>query len=291
MNDFEYFSKKWEQLNESFGIKKVTVYDVQDSLSMLRSGEYVKPIRTPLKSLWPCFNFGYGRLTLWTGYPQSGKSELLRFLAFHFGLNQETKVAVFSPESDTVIFLDELTKLAGNFVDNPDQYINDNWTVLDIQDGMPSMDDIIKVMSEMVDTGHRFFIIDPMNWITSSNYTASSFESLRLSLTQLKQFAKRTDTCINYVEHPKTPQMNKDGGYPKANAFMVNGGVMHWNKVDAVVILHRNREVEEFGAISSGGDTVDIEIAKQKIQRIFGYPATVRVRYDQRTFSYKDETW
>ena len=288
MNDFEFFSKEWKKQNDKLGIKELTIADVSDQIAKHRKGEYLKPIRTPLRSLDKVFNFGRGRLTLWTGYPQSGKSEILRFLAFHYAMSQECKVGIFTPESDTVIFLDELSQMANQYLSNADSYLSDHWTVLDIQDGMPSIDDVLAIMDELVIKGHEFFIIDPMNWITSSNYTSSAFESLRLSLTQLKQFAKRTNTCVNYVEHPKTPQANKDGEYPKANTFMVNGGVMHWNKVDSVVIMHRIRNIGEFGAMSSKSDDVDFEVAKQKVQRIYGYPGTVRLKYNPEIFSYDD---
>lgn len=289
MNDFDYFQKEWAKQNEKLGIKQVTIADVYEDIIKHRAGNYLVPIRTPLRSLANNFNFGKGRLTLWTGYPQSGKSEILRFLGFHYGLSQKCKVGIFTPESDTVIFLDELSIMAADFMSKSDDYLSENWTVLDIQDGMPSIDDILNIMEDLVVKGHGFFIIDPMNWITSSNYTSSAFESLRLSLTQLKQFAKRTNTCVNYVEHPKTPQANRNGEYPRANTFMVNGGVMHWNKVDAVVIIHRIRNVGEYGAISGREDKVEFEVAKQKVQRIYGYPGTVPIRYKAETFSYYDD--
>lgn len=288
MNDFEFFQKEWQQQNERLGIRQVTINDVSKEIALHRKGEYLVPIRTPLRTLHNSFNFGRGRLTLWTGYPQSGKSEILRYLGFHYGMSQGCKVGIFTPESDTVIFLDELSQMAKSYMTNADDYLSNHWTVLDIEDGMPSIDDIIIMMNEMVLVGHQFFIIDPMNWITSSNYTSNAFESLRLSLTKLKQFAKKTNTCVNYVEHPKTPQANKDGEYPKANTFMVNGGVMHWNKVDCVVIIHRIRQIGEYGAQSGRNDDIDFEVAKQKVQRIYGYPATIRLKYDAETFSYQD---
>jgi len=119
--------------------------------------------------------------------------------------------------------------------------------------------------------------------------TTDSWEGLRIALTMLKQFAKKTRSIVCYVEHPKTPQPNKEGEYPKVSSFLINNGVMHWNKVDCMCLIHRERSADAFGNVkSSEEDSIAFEVVKMKDQKYLGRPQTVQLRYDWKTHSYRD---
>lgn len=223
----------------------------------------------------------------------SGKSEIIRFFAVNWTLNGNGKVCIFSPESDTPILMHEVINAiqsTGTWnYDTASEFVDKYFTFLEINDnvGMPEIKSMIEEMESKEKDGFNFFIIDPMNWLTSSQYNGNTFEALRLTLTFLKQFAKRTKSVVGYVEHPKTPSPNREGEYPKANIFMVNGGTMHNNKIDACLIMHRQRSEDQYGIKTmTSSDLIVLEVAKLKMQKYLGTPDTIELNYDYRTGNY-----
>lgn len=293
MSDFHDFKDEWKELNDNCKIKVSKLSHYREKVELHRRRELIIPIKPPLRSLVEIFSFAWGRLYMFSGYPNSGKSEILRFLANHVALAHQCKCAAFVPEASVPVFFDELTILSRAMThqdqSGADAYVEEYWRVLEVDEGMPDVDELIEVMEELNKEGFRFFIIDPMNWVTSSNYTSGGFEALRLALTKLKQFAKRTDSIVTYVEHPKTPSPNRDGEYPKASVFAINGGVMHWNKCDCIVLMHRIREIDAQGnSVTSKSDQVEFEVAKMKDQKYLGYPGARTIGYKWETHEYYD---
>lgn len=287
MNDALSIFNELTKQNENFAVQRKSVSDYKSEIDLHDKGQLIKPIRTGIPQLDFHFNFCEGQLVLLTGYPQSGKSEFSKFLAVNFCKNHNGKAVIFTPESRTPVFLYELIVLASEMgLHEPEQYINEHISIIEINDmnGMPNLDQILTEFDALALEDYKFFVIDPMNWLTSNTYQSNTmYEALRITLTRLKQFAHRIKGVVVYIEHPKTPHANKDGSYPACNVFMVNGGVMHNNKCDAILILHRNKG--EQGEMSDS-DMVDIEVAKLKDQRYLGRPSTVTLNYDWKTGRY-----
>jgi replicative DNA helicase len=291
MNDAESFLNEYREQNEKCVFRSSTTNDYSNELDQINNGQYIQPIRTGIDKLDHCFKFFAGMLFLITGFPQSGKSEIIRFFAVKWAMNGNGKICIFSPESDTPILIHEVIKaVQGNWsFDVAKKFVSERFIFLEITEnvGMPEIKSMIDEMESKRKEGFNFFIIDPMNWLTSSQYNANTFEALRLTLTYLKQFAKRTRAVVGYVEHPKTPTPNRDGDYPKANIFMVNGGTMHNNKIDACLIMHRERNENEFGIKTmTDQDMVILEVAKLKFQKYLGTPDSVQLHYDWRSGNY-----
>ena len=285
-NDFNNFAQQWKKLNDESVLKAVSYQDCLPQIELHRKGELIKIVKTPLRNLDGAFSWALERLYIFSGYPNTGKTEILRFLANHYTLATGSGCAMFTPEATTAIFYDELYIMTSAIIGeaNAVDHIQKHWRILEIEEGMPNVEQLIESMNDLVDDGFKFFIIDPMNWVSTD-----SWEGLRIALTMLKQFAKQTSSIVCYVEHPKTPQANKDGNYPKVSSFLINNGVMHWNKVDCMCLVHRERMIDEFGnAVSGESDFVDFEVVKMKDQKYLGRPQTVRLRYDWRIHSYFD---
>lgn len=277
MNDFDFFSEEWKKQNEKMAFKASKVSDYLPELKQINDGDYIQPIPIGIPQVAPHFNMFYGMLVCFSGYPQAGKSEILRCISVNFVNMGYGKCCIFSPESDTPLLISEVIKS----FDGDAKKVDDFYTFLEISEevGMPEIKQMIEEMERKAKQGHRLFIIDPMNWLTSTMYTGNGFEALRLSLTYLKQFAKRTKSIVAYVEHPKTPSPNKDGGYSDANVFMISGGVMHNNKCDAIIMMHRYKT----GGIE---DDVVFEVAKLKFQRYLGTPEKVDIKYNWKNGMY-----
>lgn len=294
MNDFEFFKKEHSAQNENLSFKGSTIEDSRDDIKAILDGTYIQPIQTGIYSLDGKFSMFYGMLLLITGFPQSGKSELSNFLACQHVINGRGKACIFSPESDSAILKTEIINTIKHILNckwtEAKEYANERFIFLEIVDdvGMPEIKNMIEYFERLELEGFNMFIIDPMNWVTSSLYTNQGmFESLRLTLTYLKQFAKRSKSIMIYVEHPKTPIPNKDGSIPMCSVFSVNGGVMHNNKCDAVLILHRQRQIDDHGkGKSSNNDPVLLEVAKLKFQKYLGTPDNVMINFDFKTGIY-----
>lgn len=297
MNDAQTFLAEYKTQNEQCHFKNTNADDYTEELGKIHDGTYIKPISTGIRRLDPHFNLFLGMLCLITGYSQSGKSELIKFITANWVLNGNGKVCIFSPESDTPILINEyihacMNHLGQGWAESRNLF-NEYFTILEISDeiGMPDINFIIEEMSNARKSGYNFFVIDPLNWLTTTQYNANAFEAIRLTLTYLKQFAKRNSeggkSVVCYVEHPKTPQPNKDGIYPKASIFSVNMGVMHNNKVDGALIIHREKKTNVFETDSmSEQDAVLIEVAKLKMQKYLGRPDTIEVSFNPETGEY-----
>ncbi len=295
MNDFDFFKKEHKEQNEKLSFVHTSFEDHREEIDKIRNGTYINPLPIGINGFEAHFNMFYGMLLGITGYPQSGKSELVNFIACNHVASQRGKACLFSPESDTAILKTEISNTLKHIlmesVDVSDNIVHEYFTFLEIKDneGLPDIKNMIEDFEEMSIDGYNFFNIDPMNWVTSNLYTSQgSFESLRLTLTYLKQFAKRSKSIMSYVEHPKTPTPNRDGVIPMCNVFSMNGGTMHNNKCDAILINHRQRQIDENGkAKSSSNDPVLLEVAKLKFQKYLGYPDNVMLHFDQKTGIYQ----
>lgn len=287
MNDAEKLFKQLTQENEKFAVVRKKYNDYANEIDLHHKGQLIKPIKTGIQKLDQHFSFCVGQLVLLTGYSQSGKSEFSKFAAVRFVIENGGNVAIFSPESRTPLFLDELAVVSGALgIDDPASFVDKHFTIVEINDmsGMPDVDQILKEFEMLSLEDHNFFILDPMNWVTSNSYMNQMMvESLRIVLTRFKQFAIKSDSIVLYVEHPKTPQPNKDGEYPRCNVFMVNGGIMHNNKTDANLVIHRQKS---FDGSMTESDSIELEVAKLKDQKYLGRPSTVTLDYDFRTGVY-----
>lgn len=118
------------------------------------------------------------------------------------------------------------------------------------------------------------------------------YQYLKLTLTILKQFAKSSESIMVYVEHPKTPHAIK-GRIPKATAFSLAGGTMHFNKVDGMVVMHRLSDIDLEEKVKSGEILarmlenkekhirfVEFETVKMKSQRLNGILGSCIIEYD-----------
>lgn len=290
MSDYSDFDRQWQERNDKLVLKSMKLSDYSEQRALHKAKKLVIPIESGIMTLNKAFNWRKGGLYLFTGYPQSGKSHILTQLALYQTWKFNRSVAVFTPEETSVLMLEEqiqrLTYLTGS-KEKAEQIIEEKWHVIELIDGMPTSEMLMNEMEELHIKGVNMFVIDPMNWVTSSNYTGMMAESLRLTLTGFKQFAKKNDSVVAYVEHPKTPSANKEGKYPKAHVMMVHGGIMHWNKCDCCVVMHRLKDVEDDHVVSSDSDAVEFEVAKMKNQRIMGYPQTIKLKYNPDVLLYE----
>ncbi len=309
--DYDQVLKKDDQTK----LKQIYVDDCRDKLQEFYKNGYPLGETSHINKLDENFRWRKGFLYCFSGYPQSGKSEILNWLMILRAKNNGDKICMYSPETDTYELINNLARgYLGKNVDIAfpnkcsDQewnealdFLNEHFIFLENYEEMPSIKTLIKTFMDLQTKGYNCFIIDPLNNVYQSTENENIYNYLKLSLTALKQFAKTKEVICIYVEHPKTPAIQaKTGKVPKSSAYSLAGGTMHFNKVDIMVIMHKldQEELEErvkrgelLNKILENKENnikfVEFESVKIKSQRLNGKPGSIILEYDLITGRYK----
>ena len=301
------------QENDSATVKEIYVNDRREKLEEIFTNGYPQGNTSHIKKLDENFRWRKGFLYAFSGYPQSGKSEILNWFMVLVARMDNEKICMYSPESNTNELICNLARAyLGKNVDKEFDnvcskvewnealdFIDDHFVFLENTDEMPSIKTLIEAFEKLQKKDYSYFLIDPLNWVYESTQNDNIYNYLKLSLTSLKQFAKTNDVTMIYVEHPKTPTPVK-GKIPRATAFSLAGGTMHYNKCDVMVIMHKLNDEELEEMVKSGEILSKIldnnsknikfvlfESVKIKSQRINGIPGKVILQYDLITGRYK----
>ena len=218
--------------------KEIYVNDIKDDLFNYYETGYPLGETSHIKKLDENFRWRKGFVYCFSGYPQSGKSEILNYLMVLRAKHYKDKIVMYSPETNTAELILNLCRsyLGKNVNPNFDnictkkemndalKFVHEHFVFLENQEEMPSIKSLVKTFQRLSKKGYNNFIIDPLNWVVESNAGDQNlYQYLKLSLTILKQFAKSSESIMVYVEHPKTPHAIK-GKIPKATAFSLAGG-------------------------------------------------------------------
>ncbi len=234
-----------------------------------------------------------GFVYCFTGYPGSGKSELLYWLSVLRAKEKNIKVAGYFPEIKRKELIHTLIAMyLGQNVNKGmkyyiqcsyddykigKQWVHEHFTFLEY-DVMPSCQTILDDYQDMVKEGHTMFITDPFNYVAEGSFEDGRGISmyLKTALSHMKTFAQKNNVINVIVEHPKQPQSSKDGEYPKVNQFMINGGAMWNNKMDCIVgVTVEFKEAQNI-----------FETLKMKSQKYNGVRGAEKLKYDVITGRY-----
>ena len=226
----------------------------------------------------------------------------------------DDKVVMYSPESNTYELITNLARAYIGKNVNPEfdnvctkeeydkglDFIQDHFVFLENQEELPSVAGLLNTFERLSNKGFGCFVIDPMNWLVESNVGEKNlYNYLKVSLTNLKMFAKNFDKIVCYIEHPKTPAPVR-GKIPQATAFSLAGGTMHFNKTDCICLLHRMTKEDLEDKLSKGDllareldnldnniNFVEFETVKMKSQRLNGKLGSQLLEYDFITGRFK----
>ena len=294
--------------------KEVSVYDVMDKIKDYFIEGYPLGETSHIKKLDNNFKWRKGFLYAFSGYPQSGKSEILNYLMVLRAFHYDDKILMYSPEANTKELIMDLCRAYLGKNVNPAfpevctekefneslNFIANHFMFLENNNDMPTINVLIDKFEKYSKKGYSGFVIDPLNWVVESNAGERNlYQYLKLTLTILKQFAKSSNSLMIYVEHPKTPAPVR-GKIPRATAFSLAGGTMHFNKTDCMVIMHRLTDEEIENKVKSGQILqhlllnqekhirfVEFETVKMKSQRLNGILGSCMIEYDIKTGRYK----
>jgi twinkle protein len=233
------------------------LYDVrtfQEGLLDLYSKGIARGESTGYSCLDNLYSIVPGQMTIVTGIPSSGKSELVDQLMINLALSCNWKFAVCSFENEPRIHIAKLiSKVARQpFFDGPTprlsqdevikhgRWLNNHFSFLYQADGsLSSIDSIIERLKVAVlRHGIRGAVIDPYNYIERPR-SMSETEWISEMLTRLSVFVKAHDIHLWFVAHPTKMYRNQEGKVPIPKGYDISGSGAWYAKADFGMTVHR----------------------------------------------------
>lgn len=265
-------------------IKRIN--DYRDSvLEQFQKGSQVgEPSGLPF--LDPYLKIRPGYFYTVTGWPGSGKSELVMQLAILQAHISRRKVCFYSPESYPVesfistmahCYLGKSTDKHYPNVCTEDEYSQaldwlHEWVHLVEYEDSPTPDHVLEDFKQLrTGYGCKVFTLDPFNSLTNDEGDNMAVQ-LKDTLNKFVHFTHMEKVVFFCIEHPKTPRDKEIFEIP--GPYQLFGGSMWWNKSDCVFAIQSSREDGKYTG------EVTIQVWKMKNQKLNGRPGKVTGFFD-----------
>lgn len=223
------------------------------------------PIGTPsgIYGIDDYIRFQLGLVTVITGSPSSGKSEMLDYITASLAVNQNWKFAIFSFENQPTHLHDQkiAEKIIGKafaFRKDPSQRISekeleiafdtldDRFKTIDKTKTDISLDGILEKTKELIFRhGIKAMVIDPYNKVmhkTGNMYDPSYINEF---MSKLTNFAVTWNIHIFLIAHPSKLLKDKaTGNIEIPSLYSISGGANFYNQMDNGLIVHRDRKTQ-----------------------------------------------
>jgi len=280
-----------EALREALGAAKALplegVYlpeDFNPQIINLYEQGVVKGASTGMPSLDKLYTILPGQLSVVTGLPGSGKSELIDQICVNIAMQKGWRFAVASFENPPSMHIAKLAekvigkpffgdnRMSINERDAAMHFLNQHFVFLQSHDGAPStVQSIIdRTKQAVMRMGVRGLIIDPYNYLQMD--TDSEHQAISKMLTDIVLFCKSHDIHAWFVAHPA--KQLPDSGVPKGQH--ISGSAAWFAKADMGVTVHRR------------GDQTQVHVWKSRFKWI-GAVGEIELLYDLPTGRYSDK--
>ncbi|NDF14407.1 toprim domain-containing protein [bacterium] len=254
--------------------------DYAQDLMRFRRGEIGQGYDTGIKGLDRLFTMAPGCVTVVTGHPGSGKSELVDWFHFWAMERHGWPIGAWSSENPPHMHVAKFLqkKLGCSFLSMSDEEIERGMDWLEgklailNQDEDPTIESILERMSAAVlRHGIRSCVIDPFNEILLAGTQREDKEIAEL-LGKVTRWAKSHDCHVFFVAHPRNLPPDE---IPKGHH--IAGGAPWRAKADFGLTMHRP------------ADSLHSEVHIWKVRHShLGQVGNVEVRFDAKTGHFHD---
>lgn len=258
--------------------------DFSPQILSLYDDGVVRGASTGMPSLDSLYTILPGQLSVVTGLPGSGKSELIDQICVNIAMQKGWRFAIASFENPPHMHLAKLSEKVvkkpffGDDRMSPEErdyalaFLNQHFVFLQSHDGAPStVQSIIdRTKQAVMRMGVRGLVIDPYNYLDMLG--DNEHQSISKMLTDIVLFCKSHDIHAWFVAHPA--KQLPDSGVPKGQH--ISGSAAWFAKADMGVTVHRR------------GDQTQVHVWKSRFKWI-GAVGEIELLYDLPTGRYSDK--
>lgn len=258
--------------------------DFEAQILSLYDDGVVTGASTGLETLDTLYTILPGQLSVVTGLPGSGKSELIDQICVNIAMQKGWRFAIASFENPPHMHIAKLAEKVigkpffGNQRMSEDErdyalgFLNQHFVFLQSHDGAPAtVQSIIdRTKQAVMRMGVRGLIIDPYNYLQMD--TESEHQAISKMLTDIVLFCKSHELHAWFVAHPA--KQLPDSGVPKGQH--ISGSAAWFAKADMGVTVHRN------------GNQTEVHVWKSRFKWV-GKIGKIELKYDLPTGTYSDK--
>jgi len=237
-----------------------------------------------------------GELTIVTGIPGHGKSELIDALMINLAVRSQWGFAVFSPENYPIHA--HIAKLVQKFIGKPfgkgyqghmgreelleaQAFLDKRFSFISPPDDELTVDHIIsKAKVAVMRFGIKGMCIDPWNELDHSRPPGKTeTEYISECLTKTRRFARSYKVHVWLIAHPVKLQRCKDGKYPIPSPYDISGSAHFRNKADNCLCVWRD--------LLDEGSRVQVHVQKIRFKEV-GKVGKAELDYEIKSGRYVD---
>lgn len=217
----------------------------------------LKPgLSTGIPGLDHLFTICPGQMSVVTGLPGSGKSELVDQIMINLAQQYDWRFAVWSVENPPHMHISKLAekylqmpfrdgptpRMTGHDLDRAMKFIDDHFIFMEQTDGgTATVESILdRAAAIVMRNGARGLVIDPFNYL---DLGSPERQDLTISdmLTRVRMFASAYESHVWFVAHPKKLVPTREGKIPVPTGNDISGGAAWWAKADIGFTVHREK--------------------------------------------------
>ena len=191
------------------------------------------------------YNISFGEWTVCTGIPNAGKSDVIDQICVNLALNENFRVAMFSPESFP--YEAHIKRLANKInekdcdtesLNNTKDFIIEHFDFVKIDLENLTLKGILDAFRQLVfQKGTNICVIDPWNMLDHS--AQRDFTYVGKLLSEITQFCQQTNTHLFLVAHPRKME-SVDGKYRVPTPYDISQSSDFFNKAYNCLTIYRN---------------------------------------------------
>lgn len=273
---------------EAYPVRSLySAYHYEDAVIKLYRDGRSRGLSTGFSNIDPIMTIRPGELSIVTGYPSSGKSEVVDSIAVNMAVMHGWKFAVCSFENppDEHIAKWSAKYMGMPFYDGPSQrmsedqlrvamkWINDRVFLIRADDEAPTIEWVLdRAKVAVMRYGINGLILDPYNEF-EHQMRDSQTETKYISdmLGKVKRFAQAHGVHVWFVAHPAKPPKEYQNKAP--TLYDISGGANWNNKADIGFSVHR-----PFNDDGTRSDVSEVHVLKVRF-RACGEPGVAKLQY------------